>query len=609
MTAANNHLLQKVTFEIGLGKQEGAFEIQNRISNAFQSLILRELEQLFDEKVRPDQVITIQKLEINLGNISSADLERDMEKAFRREFETFMAELSMEIARAISAPDNKPGRVQVRWNNGANAHAEVSVSLSDSSASYFEKVTQLLLTGVAGVSAQSASAGTIADMIHKVLELHAGAFVTFLRRNNHKPRLLHRLALNLTVPQLTYLLSLLGASETPVLGEKIKETASLLKKLHVQLSTLDLPSGIRFPEPEQLLWWLLLIRFTNSGIIPETGRSITPRKQSAVQDATLHAEILTELLFVAERLSQRSLFESSDMKALVSRLSNPQNAKASSQRSLLESNGTKKHRSTSNRQKDIANTIRDYHLSPDLQYALEAVITASVVTGENSNEGTDRIVDPVLKSQQPIMGDNSGLLKNSLFTLPDKSIVSAGQSGAEDAIPQADTGIYINNAGLVLLAPFLKPFFTQLGLIEGKSFTSTEAKWRAAHILQKACGFQVTDENPTAGEADMIFNKLLCGIEIHEAIPENLELTERELEEIDALLKSILHHWTIMSRSSVQTLQATFLQKQGRLSITGKDWDLLIERDSAVEILIDRLPWSIGFIKLPWTDYAITTTW
>jgi hypothetical protein len=127
--------------------------------------------------------------------------------------------------------------------------------------------------------------------------------------------------------------------------------------------------------------------------------------------------------------------------------------------------------------------------------------------------------------------------------------------------------------------------------------------------LQYACGFK--RETPEAGwcEHDLLFNKILCGVPIEEAVPESLELSVSEMEEVDALLKSVLANWPIMSKSSVYALQNTFLQKKGRLSITGKDWDLLIERDSAVEILIDKLPWSIAFIKVPWNDYTITGTW
>lgn len=638
MSATNNHLLRKVTFEIGLKKQEGAFEIQNRISNAFQSLILRDMERLFDEKVPHGQVVSIEKLEIDLGHLSSADLEQDMEKAFRRELENFMAVLNQEISHATDESQKSAGRIHVRWSNGGNVHAEVVASITDSSASFFETVTQLLLTGVAPVSARSTATGTLAEMMHKVLELHAPAFISFLRRNSHKPQLLQRLALNLTIPQLTYLLSLLGVHETPALGSKVAEAAAFLQKLNVSVSAMDLPATVRFQELQQLLWWLLLIRFTSPGAVPEEARSTSVGDLSAIPVATAtHVEILTELLFVAERLSERSFFESIGLVSPASSETMHPVSPASSETmhpASSASSETKHPVSPASSEttrpvlpasseirslvprvsrvktgKRAKNSIRDYKLSADLQKAVETVISRDQKAAGKRRKAAEEIVDPVLKSQNAIMDDHTGLLKNSLFTLPDKTAPLPGRSDTVEEIPEADTGIYINNAGLVLLNPFLKPFFAKLGLTEGKSFKSVEAQWRAAHILRHACGFVVKNDEPAAGEADMILNKLLCGIEIHTAIPETLELTAEELEETETLLRSVLQHWTIMSRSSVYALQSTFLQKKGRLSMAGSDWELLIERDSAVEILIDRLPWSIGFIKLPWNKFSILTTW
>jgi hypothetical protein len=53
----------------------------------------------------------------------------------------------------------------------------------------------------------------------------------------------------------------------------------------------------------------------------------------------------------------------------------------------------------------------------------------------------------------------------------------------------------------------------------------------------------------------------------------------------------------------------TFLQKEGKLKRQDENWDLLIHRDSAVETLIDRLPWGISMIKMPWNKATINVEW
>jgi hypothetical protein len=580
MATANNHLLQKVTFEIGLAKQEGAFEIQNRISNVFQSLILRELERLFDAKGGGDRVISIDKLEIDLGNISVLSLEADVEKAFLQQIENFMAALSAEVDNAVAADERTVREMQVRWSGNAKSTAETRIQLSNTAASHFEKLTQLLLFGVCAAAGGKTGVGTLTELMHPVLEQQSPALVRFVLQNKNTPQLLHRLALNLTAPQLTYLLSLLGCRNAAALADNIRSAAELLVQLGLKLNRINLPSHLHFPEASRFLWWLLLVKFTGAGIaaaakvrtesvLPVAGTERVPLDAVTFRDDSIE-DILTELVFVAARLSERPILETSGQ---------------------------------------LKKSMRGYQFTTAVNRALKQV-TESLQKAErrSTKRAGSKTISPATPREQALLNDNSALLKNSLFTLPEKTEQRSVANVAEE-IPGADTGLYINNAGLVLLTPFLKTFFTNLGLVEDKEFVSQEAKWKAAHLLQTACGFLPKDDGTAFGEGDMVLNKLLCGIGIHETIPDTFTLSESDHEEIESLLKSILHHWTIMSRSSVYALQVTFLQKQGRLSVTGKNWDLLIERDSAVEILIDKLPWTIGFIKLPWTDYIITTTW
>ena len=50
--------------------------------------------------------------------------------------------------------------------------------------------------------------------------------------------------------------------------------------------------------------------------------------------------------------------------------------------------------------------------------------------------------------------------------------------------PTLDEAIYIHNAGLVLVAPFLKRFFQTLGMLEENTFASVDQATRAVHLLQ-----------------------------------------------------------------------------------------------------------------------------
>jgi hypothetical protein len=57
-----------------------------------------------------------------------------------------------------------------------------------------------------------------------------------------------------------------------------------------------------------------------------------------------------------------------------------------------------------------------------------------------------------------------------------------------------------------------------------------------------------------------------------------------------------------------EALRETFLQRLGKLSPTDHGWLLQVEQ-KAVDFLLNRLPWGIGVIKLPWMDEKIFVEW
>src|SRR5690606_887113 len=76
----------------------------------------------------------------------------------------------------------------------------------------------------------------------------------------------------------------------------------------------------------------------------------------------------------------------------------------------------------------------------------------------------------------------------------------------EEELDDAGT-IYINNAGLVLLHPFIPTYFNRLGMIEKGDFISEEARHRAVHLLQYLV--YGTDQHE---EHELVLNKILCNM-------------------------------------------------------------------------------------------------
>lgn len=161
----------------------------------------------------------------------------------------------------------------------------------------------------------------------------------------------------------------------------------------------------------------------------------------------------------------------------------------------------------------------------------------------------------------------------------------------------------ILNAGLVLVAPFLPYFFNGLGLLENKMFVSQEAQNRAALLLQ--C---LLEKEEAFEESELLLNKLLCGISPGEIIPVEITLSEVEKEEIPNLLNAMVAQWTALKSTSGESMAKGFFSREGILKKVDRDYQLTIPRIS-IDILLNRLPWTLSIIKLPWMQETLFVEW
>jgi hypothetical protein len=182
----------------------------------------------------------------------------------------------------------------------------------------------------------------------------------------------------------------------------------------------------------------------------------------------------------------------------------------------------------------------------------------------------------------------------------------------KDALKQAQTQrkawlnepLYVRNAGLVILHPYLTRLFTMLQLIDNKEFKSFAEACKAVYLLQ----YLAFKEYQGFEESDLMLNKLLCGIDLDEPLLGDIELTETEKETCESLLQGVIANWTIMGKTSPDALRNSFLQREGRLSEEKEAWVLRVAQ-SGLDVLVERLPWGIGTIKLATMKKMLTVEW
>lgn len=167
--------------------------------------------------------------------------------------------------------------------------------------------------------------------------------------------------------------------------------------------------------------------------------------------------------------------------------------------------------------------------------------------------------------------------------------------------PAAQGGIYVEDAGLVLLHPFLPRLFETLGWAEGTLLTSTERAMTLLHYL--STGFR------SAPEYTLVLPKLLCEVPQDASTDADLRVSDEEAEEADRLLGAVISHWSALGSTSVEGLRGSFLVRPGHLQQREDgDWTLRVEPRS-YDILMDQLPWGISAIRLPWMSRMLWVEW
>lgn len=214
------------------------------------------------------------------------------------------------------------------------------------------------------------------------------------------------------------------------------------------------------------------------------------------------------------------------------------------------------------------------------------------------------------EKQSPATGEN--LPESELLKAKGRQVDSVQQGNQDPGTsnskpmtesPESPQTIYIRNAGLVLLHPFLPALLEHLNLIKENIWIDESSQQKAVLLLE----FLVTGKEEME-EFDLMLNKILCGIEIDEIAPTETDFDSTTYTECDNLLNAVIQHWEVLKNTSITGLRETFLQRNGKLSKVDDGWRLQVEQ-KAFDILLNQLPWGIGIIKLPWMNEMLYVEW
>lgn len=163
--------------------------------------------------------------------------------------------------------------------------------------------------------------------------------------------------------------------------------------------------------------------------------------------------------------------------------------------------------------------------------------------------------------------------------------------------------IYLGNAGLVILWPFLQTLFKRLDLLKDNDFIDAATRQRGAALLQCLASEEV--ESP---EYLLPLNKVLCGMALASVFELDKPLSEKEIIECNALLKAVIAQAPILNDMSIQGFRSSFLLRTGILEVRDGAWLLRVERET-YDLVLERFPWSFEWVKLPWMESPLQVEW
>jgi len=244
----------------------------------------------------------------------------------------------------------------------------------------------------------------------------------------------------------------------------------------------------------------------------------------------------------------------------------------------------------------LAKMAAHYQLS--LYELLAYLKEISAVSGNAYSKEVEKIIQDLYREQEEQRTSSTQKKPADKNTIYKKETDNTIELTDEETNP-----VYIHNAGVALITPYLPKLFNMLDLTENNKFKNNEAQIRAIYLIQFIV-FGTTD----FPEHEMTLNKLLTGFKSGTPLPRHIEPTEKEIETINSMLNAALQHWSKLKNKSISVLREGFLQREGKLEEKEDFYQLTVEEKS-YDMLLDSCPWNFRTIRFPWMKKITQIKW
>ncbi|MBD1848312.1 hypothetical protein H6F89_34190 [Cyanobacteria bacterium FACHB-63] len=614
-TINQQHIVGRTILEIEGDHLDEMWSFQHEISNLLWQRVIPEMERLFDQWVRADEVIRLDQLVIEVKPVDRRFL---ADEFVHNVVEAVGLALSDRLANRLPA-ELAVGTIQ-RDRPGANADrlpmtAESEVISHDRAGADWEVLLYFLQYGRLPWWCPSQDWQSWIPRWEAVMQTGTHWQTPLRELLNRQPMARQRLvaqfpegfrhqmilqlqptwsAWSTLLAQAQSLMQTLGLGSNTVQQLQTRAWIILLAELSQELSP-----GRSLPTSEWMQGWLAeLIQAWQPEVLTESGQTLLTdeaegrsppqarsrfapnhwvepyRQPDAPTGSLLIAYQRLQTLIASFPVSDRSLWLAA-LDQVVPRLATAPPPASTHRQSEPSS------QSDQGEQAEASAQVTD----------VNATTQVPTIASEAISEGLENIVEQTVSIPATIDLDaHQG-------THPEQTVRSSLSPEEEAA------GLFVNQSGLVILHPFLQMYFEDVGLVEEEAFRDEMAQQMAIYLLHYLATRQ-TD----APEYELVLPKLLCGWSLNEPVARGLVLPDTALAEGENLLQAVIHHWQVLKSTSPDGLREGFLQREGKLTCTDSGWKLQVEQQS-IDVLLSRLPWGVSMVKLPWMDGLLTVEW
>lgn len=603
----NRHVIARQVFEVQLRQEREAFGVQQELGRFFWTAVAPALERLFDRLAPADRLIRLDRLEIELGAVP---LDRLTDEAVLRQI---VAAVEEQILRAMA-------------DSGAAGTA------GSTAAGHFEQWLHFLQRG----SRHWSAAGRLEEFFFKnvfdTLAADGVAVERFRRLLRLSESVRDRLVLQHEPAVLATLLTLIGGRATtdlPQFARELDEATADGGRKTVDGGRVAGDGGKR----HFLAIWFWKWAF-----------EVVARREQVVEGAVLMRQFLLRMESPVVAGQLRKVFSKTVgrrrfpllAKVYVSVSEEIKRAKADGGRQTgdgLEIGGDpaadlggglkkvvfQKDELVAGRQA-VSGGDEDLTFSERKKNSKK---TETVDDGRATVDGEEQAFFEISKKKKtpaadaatgksdgstaapPLQNMGDDLPTPQATRPPTEQKTASSKTWAADSDLEKGSVWYLENAGVVLLHGYLTRFFDNLDLLAAgnRAFADHDAQETAALLLH----FLATGER-VAAEWDLVLSKVLCGIAVEMPVDGSRQISDEAAGEAEALLEAVIGHWSALGRTSAAGLRVNFLMRPGRLSRSDSGWKLQVERRTE-DVLLDRAPFGLGVVKLPWMKELLWIEW